>query len=209
MSGGRERHRSSEERQRPARSHSSRQQRRPRGRSHGTGAVVLAQTEGVLSAHRAGYGFVRTDELVESVFLPPPQMRGLMHGDRLRVRVRADAQGRYLGEVLEVLERGVRSFLGTVEGGHRGPVVRAADQRFGHTCRITGNEVGARPGDWVIARLTRYPSDGEQGEAVIERVLDPKRPVDLATEAAIARFALPVEFLGRGAGRSATLRQDG
>ncbi len=148
----------------------------------------------MVSAHRAGYGFVRTDALAESVFLPPPQMRGLMHGDRVRVRVHTEGQGRYSGELLAVLERGVQAFLGTVERGHRGLVVRAADQRFGPPSRVVGNEVGADVGDWVIARLKRYPHQGEPGEAAIERLLDPQRPVDLATEAAIARFGLPVEF---------------
>lgn len=153
------------------------------------------QTEGTLSAHRAGYGFVRSDQLVESIFLPPTEMRGLMHGDRVRVEVRSDDQGRYSGAVLAVLERGVQAFLATVEPGYRGGlIVRAADRRFGAPCRVIANEAGAQLGDWVIARLSRYPQDGEQGEARIERRLDPERPVDLATEAAIARYALPVEF---------------
>ncbi len=155
----------------------------------------MLQTEGTLSAHRAGYGFVRTDELVESVFLPPGEMRGLMHGDRVRIEVRSDNEGRYVGAVLAVLERGVQAFLGTVEPGHRaGLIVRAADRRFGAPCRVTTNEPGAKVGDWVIARLSRYPQDGEQGEARIERRLDPERPVELATEAAIARYGLPVDF---------------
>src|SRR6185437_12534826 len=72
---------------------------------------VLMRTEGTVSANRAGYGFVRSEDLAESVFLPPAQMRGLMHGDRVRIAVRGDGQGRYLGEVLEVLERGVQAFL--------------------------------------------------------------------------------------------------
>ena len=38
-----------------------------------------------MSANRAGYGFLRVDGMKDSVFLPPNQMRGVMHGDRLRV----------------------------------------------------------------------------------------------------------------------------
>ena len=170
---------------------------------------VLMQAEGTLSANRAGYGFVRTEALTESVFLPPREMRGLMHGDRVRVEVHGDDQGRYFGQVLEVLERGVQAFLGTLEQGHYGLVVRAADQRLGFACRVVGEGAGidalpaavaaaaaarARPGDWVIARVVRYPQDGQLGEARIERLLDPDRPVELASEAAIARFGLPVEF---------------
>ena len=46
------------------------------------GAVV----EGTVSANRAGYGFVRVEGMTDSVFLPPREMRGVMHGDRVRVR---------------------------------------------------------------------------------------------------------------------------
>ncbi len=152
------------------------------------------QAEGTLSANRAGYGFVRTEALADSVFLPPAQMRGLMHGDRVRVAVRSDGQGRYLGEVLQVLERGVQAFLGVVEAAHRSLLVRAADRRLDLACRVVGNDPGARSGHWVIARVVRYGREGEPGEAVIERLLDPERPVEMATEAAIARFALPTEF---------------
>lgn len=152
------------------------------------------RVEGTLSANRAGYGFVRSDALSESVFLPPAQMRGLMHGDRVRIAVRTDSQGRYLGELLEVLERGVQAFLGVVEAAHRSLLVRAADQRLGFACRVVANDAGARAGDWVIARLVRYGRERELGEASIVRLLDPDRPVEMATEAAIARFGLPVDF---------------
>jgi ribonuclease R len=117
-----------------------------------------------------------------------------MHGDRVRVSVRTDHQGRYLGEVLEVLGHGVQAFLGTVEVGHRSLMVRAADRRLGVVCRVVDNVPAARPGDWVIAAVTRYGRDGEQPEARIQRILDPERPVEMASEAAIARFGLPVEF---------------
>src|SRR5215469_7633031 len=84
--------------------------------------------EGTVSAHRAGYGFVRVEGAKESVFLPPRQMRGLMHGDRVRVSLARDASDRWLGEVEEVLGRGVSAFLGTVEITGRQAWVNAADR---------------------------------------------------------------------------------
>jgi ribonuclease R len=151
--------------------------------------------EGTLSANRNGYGFVRTDAVADSVFLPPKEMAGLMHGDRLRIEVRGDGQGRFVGSVLQVLERGVQSFLATVEPGRRGALaVRAADQRLGLVCKLMEGTAEARIGDWVIASILRYPEDGREGEARIVQRLDPERSVEMATEAAIARFGLPVEF---------------
>ena len=53
---------------------------------------------------------------------------------------------------------------------------------------------GARDGDWVIARITRHAGSASAAQAVVVKRLDPERPVELATESAIARFDLPQEF---------------
>ncbi|HTY92872.1 MAG TPA: ribonuclease R [Steroidobacteraceae bacterium] len=151
--------------------------------------------EGTVSAHRAGYGFVRVEGLKDSVFLPPGQMRGVMHGDRVRVRLSRDASNRWLGEVEEVLERGVKAFLGTVEIQGRQVAIIAADRRLQLRCVASLNELeGARDGDWVIAHIVRHASATSPPVARVARRLDPERPVEMATESAIARFDLPSDF---------------
>ena len=148
-----------------------------------------------MSANRAGYGFVRVEGMKDSVFLPPPEMRGVMHGDRLRIRVARDASGRWSGAVEQVLERGVSSFLGVVEIQGRGAWVSAADRRLQLRCAVAPADMnGARAGDWVIARITRHAGSASVAQAAIVKRLDPDRPVELGTESAIARFDLPQEF---------------
>lgn len=153
------------------------------------------QVEGTVSANRAGYGFLRAEGLKESVFLPPGEMRGLMHGDRVRVTLSKDSSDRWLGQVDAVLGRGVTSFLGTVEVHGRGVWVNAADRRLQLRCSVPPSELhGTRNGDWVIASITRHATPNGPAEARIVKRLDPDRPVELATESAIARFDLPHEF---------------
>jgi len=148
-----------------------------------------------VSAHRAGYGFVRIEGLKDSVFLPPRQMRGIMHGDRVRVTLARDASERWLGEVEEVLDRGVSAFLGTLELHGRQAWVSAAERRLQLRCAVPLSELnGARSGDWVIARITRHASSAAGAQASIQKRLDPDRPVEVATESAIARFDLSCEF---------------
>jgi ribonuclease R len=160
------------------------------GATHAGGIV-----EGQVSAHRAGYGFLRVEGMKDSVFLPPPEMRGVMHGDRLRVRISRDASNRWSGSVEQVVEHGVNAFLGTVEVLGRTAWVSAADRRLQLRCAIAHDALnGAKNGDWVIARITRHGSEAKAAQARIEKRLDPDRPVELATEAAIARFDLPHEF---------------
>jgi len=151
--------------------------------------------EGTVSAHRAGFGFLRVAGFRESVFLPPPQMRGVMHGDRLRVKVSRDGGERWSGIVEQVLERGVSAFLGTVEVQGRSVWVSAADRRLQLRCAVAPQALhGARSGDWVIARITRHAGPASPAHAAVVKRLDPDRPVELATESAIARFDLPYEF---------------
>src|SRR5437868_1710774 len=122
-------------------------------------------------------------------------MRGVMHGDRLRVKVSRDASDRWSGAVEQVLERGVTAFLGTVEVQGRSAWVTAADRRLQLRCALGPQDLhDARHGDWVIARITRHAGSATPAQAVIGKRLDPDRPVELATESAIARFDLPHEF---------------
>jgi ribonuclease R len=151
--------------------------------------------EGVVSANRAGYGFVRIAGFKESVFLPPPEMRGVMHGDRVSVKVARDATDRWSGVLQHVLERGVTAFLGTVEMQGRSAWVNAADRRLQLRCAVAPADLGgAHAGDWVIAKIIRHAGSASAATAMITKRLDPDRPVELATESAIAKFDLPNEF---------------
>jgi len=151
--------------------------------------------EGTVSANRAGYGFLRVEGMKDSVFLSPPEMRGVMHGDRVRVKLTRDASDRWSGAVQQVLERGVSAFLGTVEVQGRSSWVNSADRRLQLRCAVAPADLhGAHAGDWVIARITRHAGSASVAQAAIVKRLDPDRPVELATESAIARFDLPQEF---------------
>jgi ribonuclease R len=170
----------------------------PKRDARGTSAVKYRSgdsAEGIVSANRAGYGFVRIDGLKDSVFLPPGQMRGVMHGDRVRVRLAKDNTNRWLGEVESIVDRGVKAFLGTVEIQGRQAAIIAADRRLQLRCIASINELeGARDGDWVIASIVRHASATSPPVARVARRLDPERPVEMATESAIARFDLPSDF---------------
>ncbi|MFM1885309.1 MAG: ribonuclease [Pseudomonadota bacterium] len=151
--------------------------------------------EGRVIANRAGFGFLRVEGRTESIFLPPREMAGLMHGDRVRVHAVQAADGRWSGEVRQVVERGVESFLATVDMHGRHASVQAADRRLALYCQVPLDQLGgAKQGDWVIARVLKYPQDGRVGVARVTQVLDPERPVTLAIEAAIAKSGLPTGF---------------
>jgi ribonuclease R len=159
------------------------------------GAAQIRTAEGIVSANRAGFGFVRIEGQEESVFLPPPQMAGVMHGDRVRITVEKGRDGRYSGRLERVVAHATKAFLATLEVHGHTAFATAADRRVGLRCLVPPTELGgARHGDWVIVGITRYPGGGSTPTGRVVKLLDPEKPVDLATEAAIARFDLPQEF---------------
>ena len=98
--------------------------------SHGS------EREGLLTVHPRGFGFVASlDASGDDVFIPPEAMGGAMHGDRVRVRIRARGARGPEGEVVAILERGTLRVVGTLrrkgksawvepdDGRVRGPVV--------------------------------------------------------------------------------------
>ena len=160
-----------------------------------SGPMPKGPVEGTVSAHRAGYGFARVEGMTDSVFIPPFAMSGLMHGDRIRLTVKRDGTGRFSGEAISVVERGVRAFLGTLDIEGRTAWAVSADRRLALRCQVAPGDLnGARHGDWILAQITRYAGARGGAQARVTQRLDPDRPVELSTQTAIARFGLPAEF---------------
>lgn len=72
------------------------------------------QVEGLLDAHREGFGFVRTEgRPSDDIFIPPSEMHGAMQGDRVLVEQAAPrSDGRRSGRILRVLGRSNPTVVG-------------------------------------------------------------------------------------------------
>ena len=58
-------------------------------------SVTLDEVEGIVQGHRDGHGFVARDDGAPDIYLPPNEMRAVLHKDRVKVRVvRSDRKGR-------------------------------------------------------------------------------------------------------------------
>ena len=77
-----------------------------------TSATLLTEMEGVVAGHRDGHGFVTADDGREA-YLPPNEMRAVLHRDRVHVRiVRLDRRGRPEGRVLDIISRSKQPIIG-------------------------------------------------------------------------------------------------
>jgi ribonuclease R len=152
-----------------------------------------SEREGLLTVHPRGFGFVASltpGTSGDDVFVPPDAMRGAMHGDRVKVRIRSRGPRGAEGEVLEILERGVRRVAGTLRRRGKGAWLEPDDSRvrgpivLSRAIDAAGGEGNSGvDGDAAIVAITRWPeSKDENPEGRIETILG--RPGTLSVEAA-------------------------
>jgi len=150
---------------------------------------------GTVLAHRDGFGFLAPDDGSDDVFLPPRTMRSLMHGDRAAVRVQKNADGRFEGRLVDVLERGRKRIAGTYFREHGIGFVSPADPRFPDDVVIPPEDAGeAKPGLLVTAELTAFPGRRTPAMGRIVEVLGRREQAGMATELAIRNHELPHEW---------------
>jgi ribonuclease R len=151
---------------------------------------------GRVSGHRNGFGFVIPDDGEDDLFLSPREMRALMHGDRVLVRVAGiDRLGRREGAVVEILERNTSNVVGRFvrEGG--ACFVVPDHRRIHHDVIVPGgNTAKARNGDIVVVEITDQPTRQREPIGRVVEVLGqhmaPGMEIDVATRA----YGLPVEW---------------
>lgn len=152
---------------------------------------------GVVIANPNGFGFLRPDEGTgDDLFLPPNEMRKVMHGDRAMACVTGiDRSGRREGSIVEVLERRLSRLIGrfTLEAGMSYLV--PDDKRVQRNVLIPPDQRGdAVDGQLVVAELTQTPDARRPPMGRIVAVLGDKLTPSLVVEAAIHGHEIPHEF---------------
>ena len=156
---------------------------------------------GVFRRTQAGHGFVRP-QAVDGVFKPEVFVReekalDAATGDEVLVRVTREATRikDAAGEIVRVLQRATRTFVGTYFERDRAALVRVDGTVFSHSISVGDpGAKGARPHDKVVIEMLRFPSPDERGEGVITEVLGPEGKPGVDTLSVIRAFGLPEEF---------------
>jgi ribonuclease R len=162
-------------------------------------AKRIALVAGRIEGHPDGHGFLVPDEGGPPVFLPPAEMREVMHGDRAAVRVGGrDHRGRPLGAVVEVLERAKRRIVGRMHSEHGVLFLVPEDRRIAHDILVPPAEAGrARAGEIVTVDLVAPPSRHAQPIGRVAEVLGHHADPGMEIEIAVRKFDLPHEFSRR------------
>ncbi|MFN3375634.1 MAG: ribonuclease R [Burkholderiaceae bacterium] len=159
-------------------------------------SLLSDEIEGTVQGHRDGHGFVVRDDAEPDIYIPPNEMRAVLHKDRVRVRiVRHDRRGRPEGRVVEIIERPVQPIIGRLLQESGVWLVAPEDKRYGQDVLIPKGATGAaKPGQVVVVELTEPPALFGQPVGRITEVLGEVDDPGMEVEIAVRKYGVPHEF---------------
>ncbi len=130
------------------------------------------------------------------VYLPPNEMRAVLHKDRVKARiVRSDRRGRPEGRVVEIIERPAQPIIGRLLQESGVWLVAPEDKRYGQDVLIPKGATGtAKPGQVVVVDLTEPPALFGQPVGRITEVLGEVDDPGMEIEIAVRKYGVPHEF---------------
>ncbi len=157
---------------------------------------LLDEVSGIVQGHRDGHGFVSRDDGAPDIYLPPNEMRAVLHKDRVKVRiVRSDRKGRPEGRVVEILERSNQPIIGRLLQESGVWLVAPEDKRYGQDVLIPkGATSVAKPGQVVVVELVEPPALFGQPVGRIKEVLGEVDDPGMEIEIAVRKYSVPHEF---------------
>lgn len=157
---------------------------------------LLDEIEGVIQGHRDGHGYVVRDDGEGDIYLPPNEMRAVLHKDRVKARiVRHDRKGRPEGRVVEIVERPPQPIIGRLLHESGVWLVAPEDKRYGQDVLIPKGLTGlAKAGQVVVVELTEPPSLYGQPVGRVKEVLGEIDDPGMEIEIAVRKYGVPHEF---------------
>ncbi|MBK9236668.1 MAG: ribonuclease R [Rhodoferax sp.] len=157
---------------------------------------MLDEVEGSVQGHRDGHGFVQRDDAQADIYLPPNEMRAVLHKDRVKVRVvRSDRKGRPEGRVLEIVERPKHPIIGRLLQESGVWIVAPEDKRYGQDILIPKTGTGAaKAGQVVVVELTEPPALYGQPVGRVKEILGEIDDPGMEIEIAVRKYGVPHEF---------------
>ncbi len=163
--------------------------------------------QGIVRGHRDGHGFVTPDDGGPDIYLPPQQMRTVLHLDRVRVRVgKPDRRGRTEGQIIAILERSKRPIIGRLLNENGVWLLAPEDRRYVQDILISPDGIGkARAGQIVSSEITQPPAPNVQPVGRVIEVLGELDDPGMEIEIAVRKYGVPHQFSAAAAAESAAL----
>ena len=160
------------------------------------GKGLLAEVSGIVQGHRDGHGFVARDDGEADIYLPPNEMRAVLHKDHVKVSiVRQDRRGRPEGRVTEILARSNQPIIGRLLFESGIWIMAPEDKRYGQDVLIPKGGIGdAKTGQVVVVELSEPPALFGQPVGRVVEVLGEVDDPGMEIEIAVRKYSVPHIF---------------
>ncbi|MBR0568643.1 ribonuclease R [Azoarcus sp. L1K30] len=154
-----------------------------------------ALIRGKIEGHPDGFGFLRRDDGGADIFIGPKDMREVLHGDRVIVRISGqDRRGRPEGKIVEILERANTRVVGRVLNEHGVLLVVPENKRLAQDILVAPGGKKPTPGQVVTVELIEQPTKYAQPIGRVVEVLGNYADPGMEIEIALRKHELPYEF---------------
>ncbi len=151
---------------------------------------------GTVDMTQFGYAFLLSDAIGEDVFISRNNLNHALNGDYVKVYLYARRKGKRVeGEVVEVIERARKTFVGIVEVSRNWAFLNPDSKEMPYDLFIPPDRLsGVKSGQKAIARITEWPSGSKNPVGEIIEVLGDPGVNEVEMHAILAEFELPSRF---------------
>ena len=143
-----------------------------------------------------GYAFILSDAVEEDVFISRNNLNHALNGDYVKVYLYARRKGKRVeGEVVEIIERARRTFVGIVEVSRHWAFLNPDSREMPYDLFIPHDKLnGAVTGQKAVGRITEWPKGSKNPIGEIVEVLGEPGVHEVEMHAILAEFELPSKF---------------
>lgn len=129
--------------------------------------------EGTLFVSPKHVGYVRTNELDNSIEIKNENLGTGLHGDKVLAKITGiNEYNNPVGEVVEILRRSKFGYAGVLEKNETGNlVVTPSDPKMHIHIEVVDNEIGAKLGEKVFIKIVNWTNQSVKPKGVITHVL--------------------------------------
>ncbi|WP_066961680.1 ribonuclease R [Microbulbifer sp. Q7] len=163
---------------------------------HGKGYSLLKPEDlvsGRVIGHPDGFGFLKSDDASEDLFLSDNEMLSVFDGDLVQARVSgSDRRGRKTGVIVNVLERNTTHLVGRLQFEEDHYFLKPENSRITHEIDLDRDQLmGAKPGQYVFVKITEFPSRRYNAFGRITELLGDSMGPGMEIDVAIRSHEIP------------------
>ena len=150
---------------------------------------------GRIHAHPDGYGFLIPDDRnTADIYVNRREMRRIMHGDRVMVRVDRKRRGGDAAHIAQVVERAQKRLVGTYDEFNGKGYLIPMDPRVAAAIPLSDSAVKADKGQVIAAEISKYGTALSPPEGELLRVMGSPDDPEVQAQSLIFRYGLAIKF---------------